>query len=61
MRVVITGITLCGQDVVNIFDNDSNYVTIYQVIDALPYNLTEAQKVVLRTEAAQVLTARRNK
>ena len=59
-RVVITGITLGGQDVVDILDRDPNYVTIYQVVDGLPYSLTEAQKVILRTEAIQVLNERRN-
>lgn len=59
-RVVITGITLCGQDIVDIFDIDHKYVTIAQVIDDLPYSLTSTQVATLRSEAVAVLHARRN-
>jgi hypothetical protein len=60
-RVVITGVTLSGQDIVDRFDNNPNYVTIWQVIEDLPYSLTPTQAVTLRCEAVAVLNERRQK
>lgn len=60
MRVVLTGVTISGADIVDAFDSDHSFVTIQQVIDALPLKLTPEQRAVLRTEAVAVLTARRN-
>jgi hypothetical protein len=58
-RVVITGITLGGQDVVDILRTNPKYVTVHQVVEDLPYSLTPTQAATLRSEAIAILTKER--
>lgn len=60
MRVVLTGVTISGKDIVDTFQREHHYVTIAQVIADLPLRLTDEQRRILTTEAVQVLTALRN-
>lgn len=59
MRVVLTGVTIDGYDIVEIFRKERQYVTLRQVVDALPLNLTATQKDTLTAEAVAALTEQR--
>lgn len=59
MRVVLTGVTIDGYDIVEIFRKEKQYVTLRQVVEALPLNLSATQKNELTAEAVAALTEQR--